>query len=79
MLARLDWTGSFTEGLEVLPGLGECLVCRWDVAGGVVAGDGVPAGPRVKGPHLVLVGEAGGRHVGELLQAGLAGVEAGGV
>ena len=44
-----------------------------------MAGDGVPAGPRVEGPHLVLVGEAGGRHVGELLQAGLAGVEAGGV
>ena len=44
-----------------------------------MAGDGVPAGPGVEGAHLVLVVEAGRRHVGELLQAGLAGVQAGGI
>ena len=44
-----------------------------------MAGYGVPAGPGVEGAHLVLVVETGGRHVGELLQAGLAGVETGGI
>ena len=77
LLHPMDGTGSLAQRFEVLPGLGECLVPGWDVGGGVWPGDGVPAGPGVEGPHLVLVVETGRRHVGELLQAGLAGVETG--
>ena len=44
-----------------------------------MAGNGVPARPGVEGAHLVLVIETGGGHVGQFLQAGLAGVETGGI
>ena len=40
---------------------------------------GVPAGPGVEAAHLGLVVEAGGGHGAQLLEAGLARVQAGGV
>ena len=80
---RARWFGCGVEIVALWEGL-------WVLIGGVVRKDGAVGGvvtghrvPRrltsVQAPHLTLRAEAGGGHVGELLQAGLAGVvEAGG-